>query len=847
MNPKVTVPRTLPVIPLRSTIVFPTSVLGLQMGVPENIEALGANPDDPLLVGLVVAPGEPDEPIDPRSLEKVGVLARLSDRLNLPGGTLQVTAQGLRRIHISNVKRNDGFVGNARLARESQPEPEAADELISRVLTDLEMIAARIERVPTEVPAVLRMNVADPGRFADLVAVLTNFSLSGKDQVVQELDVGNRLAMIADELDRQVARIREVQEPESERAREEEAEASSVDRATRIRRQIEQLQAELGQVDPTERQAVELLRRIESSDLPPQAANRARLEVERLRAFRIDSMEAGEIRTYIETLLALPWTREDGTPPAKLDLKRIRRDLDRALLGLDEPKTRLIDYLAVAKLRGDLRGPIPCIVGPPEVGKTTLARVLAKSLRREAHCVELGGKDEHQLIGERRSRPGAEPGRLMAVLRDADARDPVIVLEDLDLIGLGKVDGDPLAAIEQAVRWQTRTEFVDRYLDVPFDLSRVLFLATARDFSRIPTDLRDHVVEIRIAGYTPEEKVRIARRKLLPELVEENGLEADDVRFTDGELYFIARGYARDSGVGLMRRDLSTLLRTRARAKAHGEEGRWEYTEERIQEILGSPRYTATVAESAPEVGVVTGLAWTAAGGELMFIEALKMPGTGRLQITGSLGDVMRESVNAAYSYARSRASELGISPDSFREFDVHVHFPEGAVPKDGPSAGIAVTLAIASSLSGRPVRHDVAMTGEVTLRGKVLEVGGIKEKVLAAYRAGLRTVILPAGNERDLREVPDDAREKTIFHFVERLDDVMPLALLPTSDEAEQPDRWRRERQRRQGVTREVARPRREPRPDARGEPRNPSEEGPGAMPGHRPGRSPGRKPGEG
>jgi ATP-dependent Lon protease len=336
--------------------------------------------------------------------------------------------------------------------------------------------------------------------------------------------------------------------------------------------------------------------------------------------------------------------------------------------------------------------------------------------------------------------------------------------------------------MEEILGWQNRSAFVDRYLDIPFDLSDVMFVAVAQDFYRVPRNLRELMVEIRLAGYTPEEKVDIAERKLLPLILEEHGL-GSDVRFPRHTLSFLAYGYARDAGLGLMRRSLETLLRTRARAKAQGDTSVWIFDETRIESILGLPRYTPTAAEISPEIGVVTGLAWTAAGGELMFIEALRMPGSGRLIITGMLGEVMRESVNAAYSYVRSRGAELGITEDEFRESDVHVHFPVGAIPKDGPSAGIAVTLAVASTLANRPVRHDVAMTGEVTLRGKVLEIGGVKEKVLAAHRAGLREVILPAGNERDLREVPEDVRNAVHFHFVERMDEVVRLALLGKRD----------------------------------------------------------------
>jgi ATP-dependent Lon protease len=459
---------------------------------------------------------------------------------------------------------------------------------------------------------------------------------------------------------------------------------------------------------------------------------------------------------------------------------------------------------------------------------------------RVTESIELGGKSEAHLVGDRRGRQGTRIGRIAGALRDAAAMDPVIVLEEIDQIGLGNVDGDPVAALEEAVEWRNRSEFVDRYLDVPIDLTRVVFIATAQDFMRIPIDLREHMVEIRLGGYTPEEKVEIARKRLLPELIRENGLAKKDVRFTRDALYFLARGYARDSGLGILRRELSALLRTRARAKAQGTAGRWDFDEDRVQEILGSPRYTATVAESAPEVGVVTGLAWTAAGGELMFIEALKMPGTGRLQITGSLGEVMRESVNAAYSYTRSRAASLGIDDSAFNEYDLHVHFPEAAIPKDGPSAGTAVALAIASTLSNRPVRHDLAMTGEITLRGRVLEVGGIKEKVLAAYRAGVRKVILPRGNQRDLREVPDEAREKIAFTFVERLDEIFPAALLKAQAQPEErtPDRWRREGQRRPEVEADTI-------PPAPQRERAASEADRSAVPGQPPGALPGGPPG--
>ena len=772
----------LPLLPLRSTAVYPLGVIGVQIGIPSTLEMLSAHPEPNLIVGMVVAPGAPDDPVDPKSLEKIGVRARVSDRLNLPGGTVQATVQGIERIRLFDVIESAGFF-TARVApvEEKPPDDEAAQDLIARILTVLDTLSSEVDRVPREVPRILRMNLADPGRFADLVATLTNYSVAHKDHMLQLLDVQERLAFAHSELDRQLDRVRRIAEEQrtAQLAEQESTDEPSTpaERADALRRRIKLLQSELGEVDPIERGVIDFMRRIEAADLPARVAAEARTEVERLRTMQ-SGPDATEIRSYVDWLVHLPWRATAAPPPGEIDLAAVQKVLDEALLGLEEPKKRLLDHIAVAQLRGDLSGPIPCLVGPPDVGKSSLVEALAQGLGRPLARMELGGREEAQIVGTRRARAGAQPGKIISALRDVGARDPLFHLEQMDEIGLGKVEGDPIEALEEVLEWQNREAFVDRFIGVEFDLSRLLFVATAHDFYRIPRDLRELMVEIRIAGYTPEEKAEIAHQKLLPRLVRDHGLVESDVDFPDEAIAYLAYGYARDSGLGIMIRSLQTLLRTRARAKAQGDTKRWTFGPSRIEDILGLPRYTATPAENAPEVGVVTGLAWTAAGGELMFIEALRMPGSGRLIITGLLGDVMRESVNAAYSYVRSRGETLGISEETFRESDIHVHFPVGAIPKDGPSAGIAVTLAIASTLSNRPVRHDIAMTGEVTLRGKVLEIGGVKEKVLAAHRAGLRHVILPRGNERDLRDVPEDVRESITFHFVERMDEVIELAL---------------------------------------------------------------------
>lgn len=803
--PRLPIPRRIPVLAVRSTVVFPAGATALQIGFEPNVEALNANPEPDLIAAIAPVVEEApthESPLPPESLEKVVVAARILDRLNLPGGTVQATLQGLRRIRLEDVRLENGYyTGEAHEVEETPADPEEADRTIDRILNTVVGVAAKVERIPNEVPRILRMNLADPSRFADLTASLAHFNVRDRDAVLQSLDVAERLRLVLGRLQDTWERVQEIEE--EHRAAEGKGAPGKggrrpADRRARIRRQIQALQAELGEMDPIEREATELLRRIEAADLPAKVAGVARREVERMGRTGSSPSEASEIRSYVETLMEIPWTKTSGS--GAIDLEKVEKALDAKHLGLEDAKTRILEILSVARLRGSVVGLVPCIVGPPAVGKRSLAAAVAKGLGRPLVRVELGGRGESALMGNRRTRSGAQLGKLAGALKEAGVRDPVLLLEEVDEIGLGSVEGDPIEALEDFLDPEERDRFVDRYLDLPLDFSEVILVGSAQDFFRIPRDMREYFIEIRIAGYTPEEKVEIARERLFPRLAEEHGLDPDSIEVSDEVLLFLTRGYARDAGLGNLRRALAAILRSLARARAEGEEERWTLDRERIEKTLGYPRYTATPAESAPEVGVVTGLAWTASGGELMFIEALKMPGNGRLVITGMLGDVMRESVNAAYSYVRSRAGMLGIPSSAFSDNDIHVHFPLGATPKDGPSAGAAVTLALASSLAERPVRHDISMTGEVTLRGKVLEIGGVKEKTLAAYRAGLREVILPTGNQRDLRDVPEDVREGMTFRFVDRMDEVFDLCLLEKEG--------RRER-RRGGVGRGAAEPR--------------------------------------
>ncbi len=776
-------PPTLPLMALRSTIVYPLGTIAVQMGAPENLALLRAHDEPGLIVALVVASGDHDEPIEPGKFSgRIGVAARVHERINLPGDTVQITLQGLRRIVIDEIERMEPFpVARIQPARESQVEADEVDDLIARVVTAADTLAELSERIPDEVPAILKMNVSDPGRFADLAATNMNFRISDKDEVLQRLDVAERLRFILSRLERDLARARVMEDVK----RQTELKIEQHQREFYLRQQMRAIQVELGEADPGEKEAIELLKRIEDAKLPEKVAQEARRETERMRMLSPASSEYQVVRTYLDWILALPWNERSGEED-KIDLRVIEDALDNRHYGLDEAKERIVEYLAVRKLRGgDPHGPILCFVGPPGTGKTSLGEAIGKAIGREFYRISVGGvRDEAEIRGHRRTYVGAMPGLVIQALRRVHVKDPVLMIDEIDKMSGGGPSGDPTAGMLEVLDPSQNNTFVDHYLNLPFDLSAVLFICTANNLFDIPAPLRDRMEVIKIAGYTIEEKVEIAWRYLLPRLLEEHGITDKDIQFTDESLSFVSNRYSREAGLRNFERNLAAIMRKRARAKAEGEEGAWVIDVEKVEEVLGIPRYPAEEAEKAPEIGAVNGLAWTSTGGELMIIEALRMPGQGRLTVTGQLGDVMRESVDAAMSYVRSRAAQLNIDEKDFRESDIHVHLPAGAIPKDGPSAGITLTLAIASVLSRRPVRRDVAMTGEVTLRGKVLEIGGLKEKILAAYRAGLREVILPKSNEKDLRDIPDEVKAHMTFRFVERMDEVFKLALLPPVSE---------------------------------------------------------------
>ncbi len=762
---------------LRSTVVFPRGTVAVQMGAPENVALLAAHPEGDLEVIVAVAPARDASP-DPATLTgRIGVLARVVSRTALAGDTMQVTLEGTARVRISLVERRGTVTYAATDAVTEMPgDAPSLRTLLAQLADAADRLVEASDSTPPELSALVRLNGGTPGYAADLVAARGPFRATDKDEVLQRLDLTDRVTYVIGRIERELTRSAVLEDVRQQT----DVNIERHHREFYLRQQLRAIQSELGESDPQESETADLLKQIERATLPPTVFTEARREVARLRGLSSASSEYQVLRNYLEWILALPWDRTSGEPDIALD--KVDAALNDRHWGLREAKDRILEHLAVRKLRGGhAPGPILCFVGPPGTGKTSLGEAIAAAIGRQFYRISVGGvRDEAEIRGHRRTYVGSLPGLLVQALRRVGVCDPVLMIDEIDKMSPGGPSGDPTAAMLEVLDPAQNATFVDHFLNLPVNLSSVLFIATANNLFDIPPALRDRLEVIRIAGYTIEEKVEIAWRYLLPRLLEEHGISDLDLQFTDESLGTISSRYSREAGLRNFERSLSALMRKRARRKADGEVGAWIVDQARIEDVLGPPRYTAEAAEQEAEVGAVTGLAWTSTGGELMTIEALLMSGSGRLLVTGQLGDVMRESVDAACSYVRSRARTLRLGDPEFKHTDLHVHFPAGSVPKDGPSAGVAVTLAIASVMSRRAVRRDVAVTGEVTLRGKVLEIGGVKEKVLAAYRSGLREVMLPATNEKDLRELPDEVRAQVRFTFVHTMDEAIERMLLP-------------------------------------------------------------------
>ena len=768
-------PDALPVLPLRETVTFPETLTPLAVGQERSIklvdDVLGAN----RMLAMVAARDPEDEEPGPKGLYDVGVVGVVARMLKVPDGTLRILVQGTQRVRLGPYVAEQPYLV-ARIAElpdviDEGPELEALSRNVQRTFSEI------VEHIPY-LPEELQMavaNIEDPAALGHLIAGALRISTEEKQELLEEVDVAARLRKLSQILAREL----EVVQLGSQIQSQVQSEVDKGQREFFLRQQLKAIQDELGEGDEQQAEANELRERVEGAGLPEHALKAAERELSRLEKLPPAAAEHGVIRTYLEWLVELPWSR---TTEDDLDIAHAREVLDADHYDLEKVKDRILEYLAVRKLKPDSPGPILCFVGPPGVGKTSLGRSIAKALGREFERISVGGvRDEAEIRGHRRTYIGAMPGTIVRALRDAGSRNPVFMIDEIDKMG-ADFRGDPSSAMLEVLDPAQNDSFRDHYLDLEFDLSEVMFIATANILDTVPGPLQDRMETIELAGYTLEEKRHIARRYLVPRQIEANGLKPSQIEFADPALTAIVEEYTREAGVRNLERQIGTICRKVARDVAEGKSknGKARVSAKRARELLGRRRFFAEQRRRTKDAGVATGLAWTPTGGDVLFIEATSMPGSGKLTITGQLGDVMKESAQAALSYVRGHWADLApeLGEDWFAEHDIHIHVPAGAVPKDGPSAGVAMTVALASLVSGRPVRNDVAMTGEVTLTGQVLPIGGLKEKSLAAQRAGIKRVIVPERNEGDVAEIPEHERSELEFVFVDEVAKAIDAAL---------------------------------------------------------------------
>ncbi|HVD24530.1 MAG TPA: endopeptidase La [Gaiellaceae bacterium] len=768
----VEIPRTLPVLPLKETVVFPDSATPLAIGQERSIQLI----DDVVArdgkLALVTVKNPDVEQPGWDDLFDVGTAAIVHKLIKVPDGTLRILVQGLQRIRLDSPLHDDPY-----LVGEFSVVPDVVNETreLEALTRNVQMLFGRIVGLVPYLPAELELaaaNVDDPSALSHLVASTLRLKTEEKQQLLEEPDVEKRLRELSAILSREL----EVFELGTKIQSQVQSELEKGQREYFLRQQLKAIQEELGEGDPEQAELQELRERVEQADLPEEVRKAVDRELGRLERLPSASAEYGVIRTYLEWILSLPWSK---TTEDNLDLERAREILDEDHYDLEKVKDRIIESLAVAKLKNDVSGSILCFVGPPGVGKTSLGQSIARTLGREFVRISVGGvRDESEIRGHRRTYIGAMPGSIIRALRDAESKNPVFLIDEIDKMG-SDFRGDPASAMLEVLDPEQHSTYRDHYLDLPFDLSKVLFIATANQLETIPAPLLDRMDVIHLSGYTEDEKLGIARKYLVPKQLELHGLDSERVTLSEGALRTVIREYTREAGVRGLERQIAALARKTARRVAEGKaKGATRIDEKRVRSWLGPRRFSGETRKRTSDAGVATGLAVTATGGDVLFIEASAYPGEGRLRVTGQLGDVMQESAQAALSWVRSHAEVVGLDPQWFAEHDIHVHVPAGAVPKDGPSAGITMVTAIVSLVSGRPVSEQVAMTGEVTLTGQVLPIGGVRDKVLAAQRAGVSTVILPKENEADLEDLPAETRKELEFILADHVGEVLGTAL---------------------------------------------------------------------
>ena len=778
----VSIPSELPILPLRDTVLFPNSFMPLAVARESSVRLI----DDAIANGKLIAvftqrDAAVEEPVQD-DLYPVGTATHIHKMFKLPDGSLRLIVQGLARLKLDEVVSTHPYL-RARVSGASEDTNDAdrleIDALARNIKTNFQQVVSLSPLLSDDLQT-LAMNIAEPGRLADFIASsLSTISTAVKQEVLETLDIRGRM----DNLNRILIKELEVLELGSKIQSQVQSEVGKNQRDYFLREQMKAIQKELGEGDDQTKEIEELAEKIEAAGMPEAVKKEALRELDRLSKMPAAAAEYTVSRTYLDWLVALPWAKRTDEI---IDLPRTKGVLDADHSGLEKAKDRILEYLAVRKLNPAVKGPILCFVGPPGVGKTSLARSIAESLGRKFVRVSLGGmRDEAEIRGHRRTYIGALPGQVIQGLRRAESKNPVFILDEIDKLG-SDFRGDPSSALLEVLDPEQNNTFRDHYLDVPFDLSEVLFITTANILDPVPPALKDRMEVLEIAGYTEEEKLAIATDHLVEKQVKNHGLTPEFIQFTPDALRQVIRGYTREAGVRNLEREIGALCRKAARRRAEGNEEAITVTPAVVVEMLGAPRFLDEEMEQrTKDPGVAIGLAWTPVGGEVLFIEASRMAGNGALTLTGQLGEVMKESARAALSWLRTHAREYGIDPDFFKNAEMHVHVPSGAIPKDGPSAGVTMATAMASELTGRPVRGDVAMTGEITLSGRVLPVGGIKEKVLAARRVGIREMILPKQNAKNVNEdLTAELRQDLTVHLVSTIDEVLALALQPVSSD---------------------------------------------------------------
>ncbi len=773
------VPAELPLLPLKDTVVYPLTVYPLVIGKERSVRLINDVTVGDKILGLTAQKRPDTEASAIDDIYAVGTMARILQMIKVPDGTLRVLVQGIERIRITNFIQTDPFIRARVTALPDKQEKTVELEALMRGVSEVfQKMISLTPNMPEELSAAA-INIDDPRQLVYLIATNVKLDLPHRQEILETDAVGEKLALLMQHLNREVE-VLELGRKIQGQARDQ---MQKAEREYLLRQQLAAIRKELGEEADEGSEIKSLREKIDAAKMTPEAEKESKRELARMEKLTASSPEYSVIRTYLEWMTGLPWSKTSSSP---IDIAKAGATLDEDHYDLEKVKGRILEYLAVKKLgqeRGAQEGtrvrePILCFVGPPGVGKTSLGQSIARALDRKFMRMSLGGlHDEAEIRGHRRTYIGALPGRIIQTIKRVETRDPVIMLDEVDKVG-ADWRGDPSSALLEVLDPEQNKDFRDNYLDVPFDLSKVMFITTANQLDTIPAPLLDRMEVLHLPGYTEQEKLNIAKKYLVPKEIRANALKSEEITFQDDAIAGIIKDYTREAGVRNLEREIANVCRKVAKAVAEGKPTPVTIKAEGLHDYLGNPKFFAETAIRIDRPGVVTGLAWTPTGGDILFIEATMMPGNKQLTLTGQLGDVMKESAQAALSYVRSQTDTFGINKDFFEKTDIHIHVPAGAIPKDGPSAGVTMTTAIVSLLTGKVAKHDVAMTGEITLRGKVMPIGGVKEKVLAARRAGIKTVILPEKNKNDLDDVPEDLRKEMQFIFVDTIDQVIDAAL---------------------------------------------------------------------